>query len=150
MSRTFSESLTYIQLISLCPVTAMSLFANTVWSKNCYLLLIKSCYFKLAPENFGLSNIKQYWHRTFFLLKVSWTRSTEAVVQRCSVKKLFLKIQQNSQKNTSAFLTEIPTQAFSWEFFEFFKNTLFYRTRLVAASESRSTFWNFPAIGNVI
>ena len=150
MSRTFSESLTYIQLISLCPVTAMSLFANTVWSNKCCLLLIKSCYFKLAPENFGLSNIKQHWHRTFFLLKGSWTRSTEAVVQRCSVKKLFLKIQQNSQKNTSPFLTETPTQAFSWEFFEFFKNTLFYRTRLVAASESRSTFWNFPAIGNVI
>ena len=29
-------------------------------------------------------------------------RSIEAVVQRCSVKKMFLEISQNSQKNTCA------------------------------------------------
>ena len=38
------------------------------------------------------------------------TEKTEAVVQRCSVKKLFLQILQNLQENTSArvsFLTKL-------------------------------------------
>ena len=57
----------------------------------------------------------------------------EAVVRRCSVKKVFLEISQNSQENTCArasFL--IKLQVFSCEFFEIFKNTLFHRTPLVA------------------
>ena len=56
-------------------------------------------------------------------------KETEAVVQRCSVKTVFLKSSQNSQ--------EIMTlaQVFSCEFCEVFKNTYFYRTHLVAASE---------------
>ena len=70
----------------------------------------------------------------------------EAVVQRCSVKMVFLEISQNSQENTSArvsFLIKLQdvikketlTQVFSCEFCEVSKNTFFHRTPLLAASE---------------
>ena len=49
---------------------------------------------------------------------ISKELSSEAVVQRCSVKKMFLKTLQNSQENTRA-------QLFSCEFCEVFKNTFF-------------------------
>ena len=74
----------------------------------------------------------------------------EAVVQRCSVKKVFLKISQNSQENTCARVScsincrpqaynfvkkETLGQVFSCEFCEISKNTFFHRTLLVAASD---------------
>ena len=88
---------------------------------------------------------------------VSWNKSNfvplkiffrEAVVQRCSVKKVFLEISQNSQENTctrASFFTKRPeawnfikketlAQVFSYEFYEISKNTFSYRTHLVAAS----------------
>ena len=52
---------------------------------------------------------------------------TEAVVQTCSVKKVFLEISQNSLKDTC-------------EFCEISKNTFSYRIPLVAASEMRIMF----------
>ena len=67
--------------------------------------------------------------------------STEAVVRRCSVKKMFLNISQNSQENTCArcsfliklqswrlqlFKREILAQVFSCEFCKLFKNSFFY------------------------
>ena len=54
----------------------------------------------------------------------------EAVFQRCSVKKVFLKISKIFfiKKETLA-------QVVSCEFCEIFKNPFFHRTRLVAASE---------------
>ena len=57
------------------------------------------------------------------------THSTEAVVQRCSVKNVFLKISQNSQGNTCKF---------SCEFSEIFQNTFFYSALRVATSELRT------------
>ena len=80
--------------------------------------------------------------------------SAEGVVKRCSVKKVFLKISQNPQENTWSRVSESPdlklqasawnfiskktlVQVFSCEFCEIFKNVLFYRTHLVAASD----FW---------
>ena len=77
-----------------------------------------------------------------------FTYFTEAVAQRCSVKKVFLKISQNSQENTCArvcFLTKLQAwglhlycaqtcnfinkytlaQVFSCEFCEIFKSTFF-------------------------
>ena len=75
---------------------------------------------------------------------------SEAVAQRCSVKKLFLKISQNSQENTCArfsFLKKLQAdvcnfikketlaQVLSCEFCENFKNTFLYRTPAVAASD---------------
>ena len=51
---------------------------------------------------------------------------SEAVAQRCSVKKVFLKIWQNSQ--------ETLAQVSSCEFCKIFKNTFSYRTPPMAAS----------------
>ena len=58
-----------------------------------------------------------------------WT-FTEAVVYRCSVKKVFLENSQNSQEK------EALAQVFSCEFCDISKNTFSYRTPLVAASVS--------------
>ena len=63
------------------------------------------------------------------------------VVRRSFMKKVFLKFLQNSQGNTCArvsfFIKKTLVQVFSYEFFKNFKNTLFYRTPLVAASDRR-------------
>ena len=61
-------------------------------------------------------------------------KSIEAAVRRCVSKQVFLKIPQHSQENTRWTLTEglqlyqkeIPTQVFSGEYWEIFKNTFFY------------------------
>ena len=72
----------------------------------------------------------------------------EAVSQRCSVKKVFIEISQNSQENTCArvsFLIKLQAsasnfikketlaQVFSCEFCKISKNTFSYRTPPVAA-----------------
>ena len=61
----------------------------------------------------------------------------------CSVKKVLLEISQNSRENTRArpeacnfIKKESLVQLFSSEFCEISQNTFFYRTPLVAASES--------------
>ena len=67
--------------------------------------------------------------------------STEAVAQRCSVKKVFLESFQNSQQNTCSRVLEscnfiekgTLAQMFSYEFYEISKNIFSYRTYLVAA-----------------
>ena len=67
---------------------------------------------------------------------------TEAVVQRCSVKKVFLEISKNSQKNAYARISslvkfiekETLALVFSCEFHEISKNTFLPRAPLVAAS----------------
>ena len=75
---------------------------------------------------------------------------SEAVVQRCSVKEVFLEISQNLQENTCvrvSFLIkllfiinkffikkETLTQVFSYKFCEISKNTVLHRKPPVAAS----------------
>ena len=60
---------------------------------------------------------------------------TEAVSQRCSIKKVFLEISQNCRPQVCNIIKEETlAQVFSCEFGEISKNTLFYRTPLVAAS----------------
>ena len=56
---------------------------------------------------------------------------TEAVVQRCSVKNMFIEISQNSQENTC-------------EFCEIFKNNFSYRTPPVAAFVDSQCFLFLP------
>ena len=88
-------------------------------------------------------------HRTLTKKPLFLTRGAEAVVRRCSVKKVFLEISQNSQENTCARVSffnkvagkacnfikkESLTQVFSCEFCEISKNNFFYRTPPVAAS----------------
>ena len=76
---------------------------------------------------------------------------TEAVVRRCSVKKVLLEISQNSQENNCAgdsFLTKPQAcnfikkdslvQVFSCAFCKISKNTFFCRIPLVAASVNTS------------
>ena len=84
-----------------------------------------------------------------FLFRRPRLMMTEAVVRRCSVKKVFLEISQNSQENTRArrisflikflkirlfFKNKTLARVFSCEFCEISKNTFYYRTPLVAAS----------------
>ena len=73
----------------------------------------------------------------------------EAVIQRCSVKRVFLEISQKLQENTCArvsFLIKLQAlgnfikkqtvaQVFFCEFYETPKNTFFHRTPVVAASD---------------
>ena len=60
---------------------------------------------------------------------------TKAVVQRCSVKKIFLEISQNSEENTnvSLFFNKVATHTFFTEHFWFFlvHFAKFLRTLLV-------------------
>ena len=68
--------------------------------------------------------------------------NSEAVVQRCSLKKVFLKISQNSQENTCTRVSfSIKLQAQTCEFCEILKNTFFYRAPPVAASENSHSSW---------
>ena len=71
---------------------------------------------------------------------------SEAVVQRCSLKKVFLEISQKSQENTSvrvSFLIKLKAlgveetlaQVFSCEFCKISNNTFSYRTPPAASSE---------------
>ena len=71
--------------------------------------------------------------------------NAEAVVRKCSVKNVLLKISQNSQENTCARFSfffrpatllkkEALPQVFPCEFCEIFKNTFFYRTSPVTTS----------------
>ena len=73
--------------------------------------------------------------------------STEAVAQRCSVKKVILEISQNVQENTCARVSflikfikkQTLVQVFSCEISVISKSTFFYRKPLVAASELSSS-----------
>ena len=68
----------------------------------------------------------------------------EAVAHRCSVKKNFLEISQNSQKNTCArvsFFTKaagLRHRCFPVNFDKFVRAPFFHRTPLVAALEAAS------------
>ena len=77
---------------------------------------------------------KQIKFKTF-----TFFRNAEAVARRCSVKKMFLEISQNSQGNTCArvsfliklqakacrFIKKTLAQKFFCEFYEISKNTCF-------------------------
>ena len=82
---------------------------------------------------------EQELHEILCFIRDSYS---EAVARRCSVKKMFLKISQNSQESTCVGVAwacnfikkETPTLVLSFEFCEIFKNTFFYRAHPVAAS----------------
>ena len=86
--------------------------------------------------------------KDFIFVKIFWSKSSRS---KCSVKKVFLKISQNSHENTYArdsfliklkpsapqrYLQKTLVQVFSCEFCEISRNTFFYRTPQVAASVS--------------
>ena len=77
--------------------------------------------------------------------------------QRCSIKKVLLKISLNSQENSCARVSflikkslfikkETLAQEFSCEFCETFKNTFLFRTPLVAASVNVCNSTQLPLI----
>ena len=82
----------------------------------------------------------------------------EAVVQSCSVKKVFLDISPNSQENACArasyfeiknFLSA-EAQAFSCEFCKISKNNFLHRTPLVAASENTKGIYEEATVQRVL
>ena len=83
-----------------------------------------------------------------------YRKLSETVAQRCTIKKLFLEISQNSQENTCArvyFLMKLQTQAckfiekealaqlLSCEFCEIFNNILFTEHLRTTASAFKPT-----------
>ena len=68
---------------------------------------------------------------------------TESVTQKCSVKKVFLKLHKVHMKTPvpePLFSLETLAQVFSCEFSEIAKNIFSFRTPSVAASEMRFVF----------
>ena len=73
-----------------------------------------------------------FWETTFKLLSgFKRNYQPKAAVPRCSVKKIFLEISQNSQENTC-------------EFCKISKNTFYTRAPLVAASDQPSVHQDLP------
>ena len=75
-------------------------------------------------------HLKHYLQKQWSFLDVFIT-----VARSCPVKKVFLKISQNSQENTQAcnfIKKETEAQVFSCEFSKIFNNTFFHRTPPVA------------------
>ena len=65
---------------------------------QCHIWFINTVYY-VVNKNISLTYaFAIFWSGSIFLT----SEKIEAVVQRCSVKKLFLKISQNSQENTCA------------------------------------------------
>ena len=80
----------------------------------------------------------------FFIVLQPYHIYIKAVVHRCSVRKVFLEISQNSQENTYFFnkkkpeacnfiMKETLAQVFSCELCEISRNTFLHRTPLVVA-----------------
>ena len=70
-------------------------------------------------------------------------KTGEAVVQRCSVKKVFLEISQNSQENTCArdFIKKsLWHRCFPVNFVKSLRTPFFHKTPLVAPSETGTKF----------
>ena len=87
----------------------------------------------------------------------------EAVVQTCSLKKVFLEMSQNSQESTRArisFLIKLPetcnfikkeilAQVFYCEFCEISKSAFLHRTPLVAASDFHNILGSILGIRDI-
>ena len=72
----------------------------------------------------------------------------EAVAQRCSVKKVFLEISQNSQENTCArFFSLIKLQAWVW--YRYFKNTFFIKHLRTTTPDALKGFKKIFLIFNI-
>ena len=109
--------------------------------RNLFLLILQRkdwCFFtKGSPTNYAFVIRRKSFLKRIFCEE--GLAKTEVAVQRCSIKKVFLEILQNSQENTCAivsFLIKLPikketlAQLFFCEFCEISRNTLFHRTPL--------------------
>ena len=90
--------------------------------------------FEIATRGFELVTPNSCF--TFPPVRIAFhSITTTSSHRRCSVKKVFLEISQNSQENSCAKVSFLTlAQVFSFEFCEIFENTFFYRTPMVAAS----------------
>ena len=114
--------------------------------------LVKYFYQRIIEANY---NVDQYcnsliWPGNFY----NRCSKSKAVTRRCLVKKVFLKILQNSQENTCLRSSlEILSRDFSTDVFlwinEIFKNNFFYRKPPVAASTSRDATFTCKALVDV-
>ena len=118
-------------------------------------VLQSQCYDKFCRTHKKLATCAKSLY--FFYSLSQFFKKTEAVVQMCTVRKVFLKISRNSQKNNCArvsFLIKFtglrPTtynfikketlaQVFSCEFAKFLRTPFFNRTHPVVASEKRDS-----------
>ena len=114
---------------------------NLDWFEQPFIFVSSKVSFaKLGCEEFSYKTVSQNVETAICKC------SSEAVAQRCSVKKVFLiEILQNSQENTCArwqlYLKRDPGTGVSCEFFEILKNIFSYRTPLMATSSfSKSIF----------
>ena len=112
-------------------------------------LLFKVCetVFFFRQSKIVYSILWSVWVSFAFLEKARPNRyclrkETKAVIRRCSVKKVFLEISQNSQENTCAscrpatlLKKESLALVFSCKFCEISQNNFLYRTPLVTAAE---------------
>ena len=108
----------------------------------------EGCFFMLLNKISGCKSIVKYEPQRFFVffwITLLWPKAQEqpftrflenieAVARRCSVKKEFLEISQNSLKNTCTL-----QKKFSCEFCEISKNTFLFRTPPVAASGNNNS-----------
>ena len=76
-------------------------FVAPVLDNSCFFVLICFHHSGYSGKTF-LYLLKTVLYKTVYLDFLSMLVSLEVVVQRCSVKKMFLKILQNSQENTCA------------------------------------------------
>ena len=117
--------------------------AVTVGSPAALLLEIGSSIAKFSRTRI----LKKLWERQHLLLKISLSvTNSEAATQRCSVKKVFLEISQNSQESTCARVSffnnvaDLRPKACKfikkrlWHRYFLVKFAKFLRTPLVAAS----------------
>ena len=119
---------------------------NTFGSRNFqkhlfYRTPLDDCFWFFRAKLLKWGTAKNVWKISdeYSLSRNTNLRSTvqvypEAVVWRCSVKKVFLEISLNSQKACNFIKKETLAQVLSCEFCEIFKNSFFCRTSLVAAS----------------
>ena len=123
-------------LISHCIKETLYSKGNKRWNKNkeiCIFTCLR-CWCRVPSSFIFKYRVKNSLSTIFDFLQFYGHIFTKAVAQRCSVKKVFLKISQNSPENTCKFIKkEALTQVFSGEFCEIFKSSFFYRTPPVAS-----------------
>ena len=121
---------------------------SSVWGGKFLKKFLTASYFKKTPLqmcDWVLNTpLGLFFYAVYVLLEFQHDHS-EAVVRRCSVKKVFLEISQNSQENIcvrasflikrnfSFIIYETLAQVFSCKFCEISKNTFFYITPRLAA-----------------
>ena len=124
-----------------------------------------------SSRKMKLSMSSLYTHlmilKIYVIMKLSifLNTDTESILQRCSVKKVFLEILQNSQQNTCARVSFLITlqaevcnfikketlaQVFSCEFCKISKTTFSHRTPPMAASADNINFFDSQLMQQVL